>query len=80
MKILQKILPDSFDFTWRPDPREPPYTYVFGNELYDAIKMPTVIYSMPEGPETKYLHHITAKLAGLKRKHYELRYTNRQSR
>jgi hypothetical protein len=63
-KILQKILPDSFDFTWRPDPREPPYTYVFGNELYDAIKMPTVIYSMPEGPETKYLHHITAKLAG----------------
>jgi hypothetical protein len=63
-KILQKILPDSFDFTWRPDPREPPYTYVFGNELYDAIKMPTVIYSMPDGPEIKYIHDITAKLAG----------------
>jgi hypothetical protein len=63
-KILQKILPDSFDFTWRPDPREPPYTYVFGNELYDAIKMPTVIYSMPDGPETKYIHDITATLAG----------------
>jgi hypothetical protein len=63
-KILQKILPDSFDFTWRPDPREPPHTYVFGNELYDAIKMPTVIYSMPDGPETKYMHDITATLAG----------------
>ena len=63
-KILQKILPDSFDFTWRPDPREPPYTYVFGNELYDAIKMPTIMYNMPNGPETKYVHDITAKLAG----------------
>jgi hypothetical protein len=63
-KVLQNILPDSFDFTWRPDPREPPHTYVFGNELYDAIKMPTVIYSMPDGPETKYIHDITAKLVG----------------
>ena len=63
-KILQKILPDSFDFTWRPDPREPPYTYVFGNDLYDAIKMPTIMYNMPDGPETKYVHDITAKLAG----------------
>ena len=63
-KILKKILPDSFDFTWRPDPREPPYTYVFGNELYDAIKMPTIMYTMPDGPETKYVHDIAAKLAG----------------
>jgi hypothetical protein len=63
-KILQKILPDSFDFTWRPDPREPPFTYIFGNELYDAIKMPTVMYSTPDGPEIKYVYDITAKLVG----------------
>jgi hypothetical protein len=63
-KIVQKILPDSFDFTWRPDPREPPFTYVFGNDLYDAIKMPTIMYNMPNGPKTKYVHDITAKLAG----------------
>jgi hypothetical protein len=63
-KIVQKILPDSFDFTWRPDPREPPYTYVFGNEFYDAIKMPTIMYNMPGGAEIKYMHDITAKLAG----------------
>ena len=63
-KIEQKILPDSFDFTWRPDPREPAYTYVFGNDFYDAIKMPTVIYNMPGGTEIKYIHDITAKLAG----------------
>ena len=63
-KIVQKILPDSFDFTWRPDPREPPYTYVFGNEFYDAIKMPTIMYNMPGGTEIKYMHDITAKLAG----------------
>lgn len=61
-RVLTAIEPGSFDFTWRPDPKEPPFTYVFGNELYDAIKMPTVMYNMPEGPEVKYMDMIKAKL------------------
>jgi hypothetical protein len=61
-KILQKIDLSSFDFTWRPDPKEPPLTYVFGNELYDAVKMPTIMYNMPDGPEIKYLDTLKATL------------------
>jgi hypothetical protein len=62
-RVLKTIDQSSFDFTWRPDPKEPPFTYVFGNELYDAIKMPTVMYNMPEGPEIKYVDFQKAKLA-----------------
>lgn len=62
-KILQNIDMASFDFMWRPDPKEPPFTYVFGNELYDAIRMPTVVYTMPHGDEIKYLDTPRAKLA-----------------
>jgi hypothetical protein len=61
-EVLKSIDQTSFDFSWRPDPREPPFTYVFGNELYDAIKMPTVMYNMPEGPTIKYVDSQKAKL------------------
>ena len=62
-RILTEIDNNSFDFTWRPDPREPPFTYVFGNEFYDAVKMPTVMYTVPEGTEIKYTDVQKAKLA-----------------
>ena len=62
-KILKKIDESSFDFTWRPDPREPPMTYVFGNQWYDAGKMPTIMYTMTEGHDIKYMDEFNAKLA-----------------
>lgn len=62
-KLVKSIDMASFDFSWRPDPREPNLTYVFGNELYDAVKMPTVLYVMPDSIETKYVTDIRAKLA-----------------
>ena len=61
-EVLRPIDQSSFDFTWRPDPKEPPFTYVFGNELYDAIKMPTVMYNVPEGSAVKYVDFQKAKL------------------
>jgi len=61
-EVHQPIDQSSFDFTWRPDPKEPPFTYVFGNELYDAVKMPTVMYNMPEGSVIKYVDFQKAKL------------------
>jgi hypothetical protein len=65
-KVVKNINMDSFDFTWRPDPRELPFTYVFGNELYDAVKMPTVIYSTLDGDEIKYVDEFKAKLGSSK--------------
>jgi hypothetical protein len=61
-KILKPVDPNSFDFSWRPDPKEPDMNYVFGNEWYDAIKMPTLMYTMPSGTEIKYMNGIEAKL------------------
>ena len=61
-KILKAIDEDSFDFTWRPDPKEPPFMYIFGNHLYDAVKMPTVMYTVPNSTEIKYINDIKAKL------------------
>jgi len=54
-KILHDIELDSFDFCWAPDPASPPYIYVFGNQHYDAIKMPTIEYHMPGAEERKYV-------------------------
>ncbi len=53
----------SFDFSWRPDPREPAFIYVFGNEQHDATIMPTLEYHCPDATEIKYITDIKAKLA-----------------
>lgn len=62
-KVLRAIDVSSFDFTWRPDPKEPNLIYVFGNELYDAVKMPTITYTMPNSDTVKYVDDVKAKLA-----------------
>jgi hypothetical protein len=60
---VQSVDKTSFDFSWRPDPREPDLIYVFGNEHYDAIKMPTVEYHCEGATERKYMDTQVAKLA-----------------
>ena len=47
--------PINFDFTWMPDPREPAYTYVWGNKYIPAEKRPTVTYKTPGASEVKYM-------------------------
>jgi hypothetical protein len=61
--IVEDVITDSFDFTWRPDPREPSFIYVFGNEQHDGTIMPTIEYRCPDATELKYIHDIKAKLA-----------------
>jgi hypothetical protein len=61
-EILHPIVKSSFDFSWRPDPREPDFNYVFGNNQYPGELMPTVIYKMPNATQEKYIEDITAKL------------------
>jgi len=52
-----------FDFSWRPDPTEPPYIYVFGNTQYPATVMPTIEYHTPGATERKYVLDLEFKLA-----------------
>jgi len=61
--ILHAIDEDSFDFSWRPNPKDPPYIYVFGNTQYSAEKMPTLEYRIEGATEYKYINDIKAKLA-----------------
>ena len=52
----------TIDFSWVPDPYDPPYIYVFGNQWYDAKTMPTYQYKVKGATEKKYIDTITAKL------------------
>lgn len=51
-----------FDYSWCPDPGDPPYIYVFGNQWWPAEKMSTVEYHVPGATERKYLEEPRATL------------------
>lgn len=44
-----------WDYSWQPDPGDPPYVYVFGNQWWPAVKMSTVEYHVPGATERKYM-------------------------
>jgi hypothetical protein len=50
------------DYSWVPDPGDPPYIYVFGNQWWPAEKMPTVEYRMSGATERKYVRWPRADL------------------
>ena len=60
-QILIPIDKTSFDFTWRPDPREPAYIYVWGNQSNSSEKEPTVEYHCEGATERKYMTDRVAK-------------------
>jgi len=64
-KILEYIEKDKFDFKWHPDPTDPPYIYVFGNEWYPGTIMPTIEYHVPGATEKKYVTDIIAHLLSM---------------
>jgi hypothetical protein len=51
-----------WDYSWVPDPGDPPYIYVFGNQWHRAEIMPTVEYHVPGATERKYLPYPRAQL------------------
>jgi hypothetical protein len=53
---------ESFDYSWRPHPMDPPYIYVFGNQWYGPEQMPTVEYHTVGATERKYLYEPMALL------------------
>ena len=53
--IWYPIDKSTFDFSWRPDPREPAYMYIFGNTQYPGEIMPTVQYNVPGATEYKFV-------------------------
>ena len=54
-KIIQNV--ENFDFSWRPDPREPAYIYVWGNKYINSELQPTLEYYVDGATERKYMHN-----------------------
>jgi hypothetical protein len=52
----------AWDYSWRPDPGDPPYIYVFGNQWHRAETMPTVEYHAPDASERKFMRYPRAEL------------------
>ncbi|NBW23222.1 MAG: hypothetical protein EBR82_86285, partial [Caulobacteraceae bacterium] len=55
-KITQEAI--NFDYTWRPDPREPDYIYVWGNKYIPGELKPTIEYICPNATEKKYMGNV----------------------
>ncbi len=53
--LIERIDKNKFDFSWHPDPTDPPYVYVFGNKWYSGNSKSTVEYHVPNATEKKYV-------------------------
>ena len=58
----QELIDCEFDYSWRPDPGDPPLNYIFGNQWWPAVKMPTVEYRVPGAVDCKYMPYPRARL------------------
>ena len=56
------IIDCGFDYSWIPDPGDPPYIYVFGNQWWPATKMSTVEYHVPGATKRKYMPYPRGQL------------------
>jgi hypothetical protein len=56
------VVESNMDYSWVPDPGDPPYIYVFGNQWHSAEVMPTVEYRIPGATERKYVTSPVAEL------------------
>ena len=54
-----------FDYSWKPDPGDPPMTYVFGNQWWPAEKMPTIEWSHPDITELSPIKYVSYPRAEL---------------
>ena len=46
---------ESFDYSWKPNPKDPPYIYVWGNKYIPGILRSTIEYHVPDATEIKYM-------------------------
>ena len=58
-EIFDEIV--EFDYSWRPNPTEPPYTYIFGNQWLTPEQRPALRYHVDGATEIKYMEEPKAK-------------------
>lgn len=57
--------PIKFDFSWCPDPFDPPFIYVFGNQYWEGQRSATVEYHVSGATERKFVEDVLAELDDL---------------
>ena len=55
---------EEFDYSWRPNPTDPPYIYVFGNQWLTPEHRPALQYRVAGATEIKYMEHPRARRRG----------------
>ena len=50
--IPEEVVQDSIDFSWVPNPNDPPYIYHFGTEFQESVGL---IYTVPGATELKFM-------------------------
>lgn len=63
--IISSDVPVDFDYSWCPDPHDPPFIYVFGNQHWSGERSATIEYHVPGATERKFISDISAKLSTL---------------
>ena len=63
--IINSDVPIEFDYSWCPDPHDPPFIYVFGNQHWEGERSSTVEYHVPGATERKFVGDVRAKLSTL---------------
>jgi hypothetical protein len=63
--VTNSDVPFDFDYSWTPDPHDPPFVYVFGNQHWEGNRSATVEYHVPGATERKYVDTVRAELGVL---------------
>jgi hypothetical protein len=63
--VVNSDVPFDFDYSWTPNPHDPAYIYVFGNQHWEGNRSATVEYHVPGATERKYVDTIRAELGVL---------------
>lgn len=63
--VVNSDVPLEFDYSWCPDPHDPPFIYVFGNQHWTGERSATVEYHTPGATERKYVDTLRAELGVL---------------
>ena len=57
-KIVQNVDESKFDFSWHPDPTDPPYIYKWGNKFFPVQFGPAIEYHVDNATEIKYMSNV----------------------
>ena len=63
--ILQKVDTSKFDFSWHPDPTDPPYIYCWGNKFFPPQFGHALEYHVKNATEVKYMSTVVELLPNL---------------